>query len=149
VLAFTDCAPLKSYIEKGGGKSVAANKIIHLIWDFCVANETALQIRWISGDTMVSIGVDELSRRVPSVRYQIRLNPNLFAVINARHGPFHVDRMASRADAQLPHWVMLSLTTGPGSHPASSTSVSCITGASLTRTLCSRCCVICSATQQR
>jgi hypothetical protein len=58
-----DCAPARKYLERGGGKSAQMQAVAVRIWKFCLTHCIALEVRWVSGKTLVSLGVDALSRQ--------------------------------------------------------------------------------------
>jgi hypothetical protein len=80
ILYCTDCVAARSYVERGGGPSEAMTAITLEVWACAVRCQFSLTCAWIPGTSMVTEGVDALSRSairtetwsiLPAVRTQL------------------------------------------------------------------------------
>ena len=89
VLVFTDCEGARKYLVKGGGRSVALQAVTVRIWSFLLQHGATLDALWVSGKTMLAIGVDALSRQpwAPDAKWRLtRGTDRKLAAVARRHG---------------------------------------------------------------
>ena len=58
----TDNMGVRKYIQDGGGRALRLNQLVKDIWLWLLQRGARLDVDWVSGATMVSNGVDALSR---------------------------------------------------------------------------------------
>jgi hypothetical protein len=106
VCILVDATTSVAYISNWGGPSMTCNRMVRQLWGLCASfNIRIVQVSHISGDTMISCGVDALSRPFrfsrggEADRDEWRLKIKMFEWIQQFFGiQFSVDRMASRAN---------------------------------------------------
>ena len=113
VCIFVDATATVAYLTQWGGSSKVLTRIVRRIWGLCAAwGIRIVQVSHISGDRMISAGVDALSRPFRFARGGLagrddwRMIDTVFEWVQsvAREwlgGSLTVDRMASRANRRL------------------------------------------------
>lgn len=113
VCIFVDSVASIAYLVSWGGASVILSRIVRLIWGICVRwGIRIVQVSHISGEKMITAGVDALSRppkftrKKEADRDDWRLTDSAFEVVQELASKvfgaqLSIDRMASRANTRL------------------------------------------------
>ena len=125
VCIFVDSVATIAYIVKWGGPSMILSRIVRLIWGVCVRwGIRIVQVSHISGERMITAGVDALSRpprfarKCEADRDFWRMEESVFRqvqafTINTFGTCLTVDRFASRANFRLARFNSVS-SVDPG-----------------------------------
>jgi hypothetical protein len=100
VQILTDNATALAYIINKGGPSKALTDVATAIWVLCTDLNIQIQVAHIKG--VDNTEADRLSR-IPD-KYNWKLHPGLFRLIDRIMGPHTVDRFASGVNTQLPRF---------------------------------------------
>ena len=109
ICIFVDAKTTVAYLSNWGGPSLICCRILKRIWSICARfGIRIVQVSHISGNTMISVGVDALSRP-PKLgrggeagRDDWRLMQHRFDWLQQQFGRLTIDRMASRANTRVP-----------------------------------------------
>ena len=109
------------YVARRGGSKAIMNFLAKKLWSICIANRISIvAVGHISGQEMVRVGVDGLSRPVEpkalseADRAGWQLMPHIWQEVRDAVHPveFSCDRFACRADALLPRFNSLQVEPG-------------------------------------
>ena len=88
------------YLNHLGGPSPRLTSLANAIWAECFLSNTTLVCRHLAG--RLNIEADQLSRRVN--KFEWRLHPRLFGLIDSLWGPHTCDQFASFVTTHLPYY---------------------------------------------
>ena len=97
-----DSVTALTYINKRGGtRSPSLTQLSKRLWSWCMERKISLMAEHIPGKENT---IADAESRVFRDRWDWKLNPELFAMIQQRFGPLEIDLFASRVSNQLPRF---------------------------------------------
>jgi len=100
VLSRTDSVSTFAVLANGGARqSPRLTNIVRRIVTYCMVANVHLAVEWVGSAAVLRSGADLLSRLEDET--DCRLQPELFAVLWQRFGPFAADMFATNASVQL------------------------------------------------
>ena len=97
-----DSVTAQSYInKKGGTRSPSLSQLAKQVWSWCMEREISLIADHIPGKENT---IADSESRVFKDRWDWKLNPELFRIIQQKFGPLEKDLFATRLSTQLPRF---------------------------------------------